>query len=405
MRLQNRIGASIVSFLEKQTYDHEDPYHVLIEAFHKGNIIVYDTETTGLDLGRDEMVQLAAIRIDSAGNVVQTFEKMIVPTVEIGEGAYRTHGFDMEYIRAHNGVTAKEALTEFSDFVKGCVLVGHNSFRFDAPLIKRQLKDNDLPPLDVQAEYDTLTIAKQFHAALPDFRLSTLCQKYGIVNEAAHNAYGDIVATGKVLTRMIVEDVIPTAMERQTVCAKHKEKFEKLYRFVTDLQTRMAVESPYEIVKSIVDTMRMEQACKADVNRRALQELLAHFRANTATDTEAYLRAFIENADLSGSRGDLLIAKENRIPLLTVHHAKGCEFDTVIVAGVDERNFPNFYARGGKEEGEEKVFYVAITRAKKKLILTRAAYNGRERLKPSPYVAKIPQKFVWKSDRWDGLYE
>lgn len=405
LRLQNRVGASIVSFLDKQTYTHQDPYHVLIEAFNQGNIIVYDTETTGLDLDKDEMVQLAAIRIDSAGNVVQTFERMIIPTVPIGEGAYATHGFDLDDIRAHGGVTAKEALSEFSSFVKGCVLVGHNSFRFDAPLIKRQLKDNGLPPLDVQAEYDTLTVAKQFHAELPDFRLSTLCQKYHVVNEAAHNAYGDIVATGKVLTRLLTEDIISTAMERQNVCAKHKDKFERLYRFLTDLQTRIDSETPYEIVKSIVETMRMEQHCKTDTNRRALQELLVYFHSCTAENTEAFLRQFIEKADLSGGRGDLLIAKENRIPLLTVHHAKGCEFDTVIVAGADERNFPNFYARGDKEDGEEKVFYVAITRAKKKLVLTRAAYNGRERLKPSPYVEKIPQECVWKNERWDGLYE
>lgn len=405
LRLQNRVGASIVSFLDKQTYEHLDPYHVLIEAYHKGEIVIYDTETTGLDLTTDEMVQLAAIRIDREGNILQSFERMIVPTVPIGEGAYTTHGFDLDYIKTHGGVTAKEALTEFSDFVKGAVLVGHNSFRFDAPLIKRQLKENGLPPLEVQGEYDTLTIAKQFHAALPNFHLSTLCEKYGIVNEAAHNAYGDIVATGKVLVRMIAEDVLPTALERQSICAKHKDKFEKLHLFLTDLNTRMAMDTPYNVVRAIVETMRMEQRCKTDSNRRALQELLSYFRRGAATDTEEFLRQFIENADLSGSRGDLLIAKENRVPLLTVHHAKGCEFDTVIVAGADERNFPNFYARGGNEEGEEKVFYVAITRARKRLVLTRAIYNGRESLRPSPYVAKIPQSLVWKNERWEGISE
>ncbi len=405
LRLQNRVGVSIVSFLDEQTYLHKDPYRVLVEAFHKDDIIVYDTETTGLDLGKDEMVQLAAVRIDCEGNVLQKFERMIIPNVPIGEGAYKTHGFDLAYIQSHGGVTAKEALSDFADFVKDGVLVGHNSFRFDAPLIKRQLKDNGLPPLKIKAEYDTLTMSKQFHAELPDFRLSTLCQKYGVVNEAAHNAYGDIVATGKVLARLVKEDVIPTATERQNVCVKHQEKFKKLHLFFRDLYNRMERATPYEVVKSIVDTMNMEQYCKTDANRRALREVLAYFQQITTEDTETFLRDFVENADLSGSRGDLLIAKENRIPLLTVHHAKGCEFDTVIVAGVDERNFPNFYAKGTQEDGEEKVFYVAISRAKKKLILTRAVYNGREKVKPSPYVEKIPENTLWKNERWDGVYE
>jgi DNA helicase-2/ATP-dependent DNA helicase PcrA len=136
-----------------------------------------------------------------------------------------------------------------------------------------------------------------------------------------------------------------------------------------------------------------------------LQDLRAYFRAADGKNAEEFLREFISVADLSGSRTDLLIGRENRIPLLTVHHSKGCEFDTVIVAGADERNFPNFYAHGGEDEGEEKVFYVAITRAKKRLVLTRAVWNGRERVAPSPYVAKIPDEYAWKNGRWDGDIE
>ena len=405
LRMQNQVGVSIVSFLEKQTYTHGDPYHVLIEAFHKGDIVIYDTETTGLDLSRDEMVQLAAIRINSQGEVVETFERMIIPTIPIEEGAYATHGFNLEYITANGGVTAKEALEEFSAFVKGAVLVGHNSFRFDAPLIARQLKDNGLPPLEIQAEYDTLTIAKQFHAGLPNFKLATLCEKYGIINEAAHNAYGDIVATGKALCRMVAEDIIPTALERRNVCAKHKDKFAKLYAFMESLAERIKTETPLDILTAIIEKLGMDEKCKTDGERHALMDLRAHFRAAAKENTDAFLRDFVAKADLSGSRTDLLIERENRIPLLTVHHAKGCEFDTVVVAGADNRNFPNFYAQNDKEEGEEKVFYVAITRAKRRLVLTRAVWNGRDRVYPSPYVEKIPSKYLWKNERWDGGIE
>ena len=405
LRTQNPIGVSIVSFLEKHTFTHEDPYHVLIEGFLKGEIVVYDAETTGLDLHKDEMVQLAAIRINADGQVVDTFEKMIIPTVPIGDGAYATHGFNMDYITAHGGVTAKVALEEFSAFANGAVLVGHNSQRFDAPLLARQLKDNGLPPLDILGEFDTLTIAKQFHADLPNFKLSTLCGLYGIVNEAAHNAYGDIVATGKVLHRMLTEDVIPTAMERKNVCAKHKDKFQKLYAFIAELNERMKTEPPLAILTAVIDRLGMDGKCKTDGERRALSDLRAYFRAADGENAESFLRDFIERADLSGSRADLLIEREHRIPLLTVHNAKGCEFETVVIAGADDKNFPNFYTQGGKDEGEEKVFYVAITRAKKRLVLTRALWNGRERIDPSRFVAKIPEEYLWKNSRWDGEIE
>lgn len=404
-RALNQFGVSIVSFIDKQTYTHADPYHTLIESLDKDEIVVYDTETTGLDLTKDEMVQLSAIRMDREGNIVATFDQMIIPNVEIGEGAYQTHGFDMEYIKTHGGVSAKEALTRFSDFVRGSVLVGHNSFHFDAPLIRRQLKDNDLPPLEVQAEYDTLVMAKQFYATMPSFKLSALCDKFDVVNEAAHNAYGDIVATGKVLYRIIKEAVLPNVQKRKEVCLKYRDKFEKLYYFLEEMGELLAKSSPRAVVAAIIDRMWVRKVYPSDRDQRALHDLLKGLPSES-TDSETFFHAYLAGAELAGSRADLFMAQQERVPILTVHQAKGCEFDVVILAGADDRNFPNFYAKSGSaEEEERKVFYVAISRAKKKLILTRAWHNGREKVYPSPYAAQIPSAFVWKNRAWEDIEE
>lgn len=403
LRAFNSLGVSIVSFIDAQTYAHADPYHTLIEGFGKGEIVVYDTETTGLDLTKDEMVQLSAIRMDGEGNIVEVFDQMIIPSVEISEGAYQTHGFDMEYIRSHGGISAKEGLERFSEFVKGCVLVGHNSFHFDAPLIRRQLKDNGLPSLEVKAEYDTLVMAKQFYAALPSFKLSTLCDKFGIINEAAHNAYGDIVATGKVLYRMMQEVILPTADKRRGVCLKYREKFEKLHLFLEEMRGLLSKIFPRVLVKDIIERMWVRKVYPSEGDQRALNDLLKGL-PNENADAETFFHAYLAGAELAGSRADLFMAQQERIPILTVHQAKGCEFDVVILAGADDRNFPNFYAKSSyAEEEERKVFYVAISRAKKKLILTRAGHNGRERVFPSPYASQIPSEYVWKNQAWDGV--
>lgn len=402
LRTQSRVGASVVSFLDKQVYEYADPYHVLIESFQKGNVVVYDTETTGLDLNTDQMVQLSAIRLDNQGNIVDRFDQMIEPTVPIGQGAYETHGFDLAYIRAYGGVSAKEALEKFLKFTQGAVLVGHNSTRFDSLLLQRQLQENGLPPLKIAAEYDTLTIAKEFHAELPDFRLSTLCFKYGIVNEAAHNAFGDIVATGKVLCRLMVDDLIPATLLRRNVCEKYRDKFEKLYVFFTQLREKIKTASAEETLSFIIDEMRIRKKYTSESDHRALDALTASFRETKAEDTERVFREYVAQAELSANRAELLFRAQNAIPLLTVHQAKGCEFDTVILAGADDRNFPNFFSREEKtEEEEKKVFYVAISRAKKKLILTKYAHNGREPLLPSPYTKNIPEQYLWKNERWE----
>ena len=73
----------------------------------------------------------------------------------------------------------------------------------------------------------------------------------------------------------------------------------------------------------------------------------------------------------------------------------------MIVAGADERNFPSFAAReSGNEEEEKKVFYVAITRAKERLILTRATANGRYPLRETPYFWKLPREYVETNASW-----
>ena len=118
-------------------------------------------------------------------------------------------------------------------------------------------------------------------------------------------------------------------------------------------------------------------------------------------DMEAYLKDFLKDAALSSSQMDVLIQKLHRIPIITVHQAKGCEFDTVILVGADDNNFPSYAAKqSGGEEEEKKVFYVAITRAKQKLVLTRALRNGRHELNETPYFWMIPGEYIQTNHAW-----
>jgi len=97
--------------------------------------------------------------------------------------------------------------------------------------------------------------------------------------------------------------------------------------------------------------------------------------------------------------------KENSdvVRLMTIHAAKGLEFTCVFVAGVEETLFPNAMAINTREELEEerRLFYVAVTRAKKRLWLTYA--NSRYRFgqlvqnEPSRFLAELPDEYLDKS--------
>ncbi|MBO5363327.1 MAG: UvrD-helicase domain-containing protein [Clostridia bacterium] len=391
------IGISACSFLDENTIRGIDPYQVLIDGAKNKKIVVYDTETTGLDLEKDEMVQLSAVRLGENGEIEETLDLMIEPTVSIGQGAYETHGFDLDYIRSHGGVSAKEVLERFSAFAKGCVLVGHNSLRFDAPLIRRQMKEQGLPPLGVMGEYDTLAMAKLFLPALPDYKLSTLCAHYGVVNEAAHNALGDITATAKVLFRMIAENVIPTAERRKAVVEKFAPKFEKFFIFYRQNIDMTESGRVAELVPTVIERMGLVKRYDSEGDREALRDLADTLSVASVYDGEAFLASFLSDAALAGSQMDVLLKKLQKIPVITVHQAKGCEFSTVILAGVSERFFPSSLSKGTpQEEEEKKVFYVAITRAKERLIMTRVTkdFHTGERIPVSPYFRAIPSRYV-----------
>jgi len=102
------------------------------------------------------------------------------------------------------------------------------------------------------------------------------------------------------------------------------------------------------------------------------------------------------------SRDDLEDAEDGgKINLMTVHAAKGLEFEVVFIAGCEDGIIPHARSLedgGGNIEEERRLFYVAITRAKKKLIITQASKRRRLResvdTSPSPFLAEIPPKLM-----------
>lgn len=389
-------GLSLSSFIDPGTYLCGDPYQQLIEAAENGEIVIYDTETTGLDLSYDQIIQISAIRMDKNGRVTDTLDQMVIPTVAISAGAQATHHQTLEDIIARGGIDIRTALERFSAFCRGAVLVGHNSLRFDAPLIKRQLKECGLPLPGIVAEYDTMVIAKQLYPRLNNFKLATLCEKFGIVNEAAHDALGDIKATGAVLFEMLDRSLLPASYERREAVAEHLPKFAKFYAFLTGLREEYLAEGRIlEMTERIVETCRLSKKYPEPSNQSAVADLLYAIRHSGIGDPESFLRGLLEDAALSGSQMDVLIRKLHKIPIITVHQSKGCEFDTVILASADDGTFPAYVAvKNGMLEEEKRVFYVAISRAKRKLIITSSKQKNYREVMQSRFIDKIPPQYM-----------
>lgn len=94
-----------------------------------------------------------------------------------------------------------------------------------------------------------------------------------------------------------------------------------------------------------------------------------------------------------------------RVTLMTVHAAKGLEFEAVFVTGMEEDLFPNASARLYPKEMEEerRLFYVAVTRAKRYCSLsyadTRFRYGSLQLAEPSPFLDEIDEQYVEREDK------
>lgn len=102
--------------------------------------------------------------------------------------------------------------------------------------------------------------------------------------------------------------------------------------------------------------------------------------------------ALVSNADLGADENG-----NNRVTLMTVHTAKGLEFPYVFVAGMEENLFPSggSYATPNEIEEERRLFYVAMTRAKKLLSLSFCS----SRMRNGQYESNEPSRFVKEIDR------
>jgi len=88
--------------------------------------------------------------------------------------------------------------------------------------------------------------------------------------------------------------------------------------------------------------------------------------------------------------------EEGKVNLMTIHAAKGLEFEVVFIAGCEDGIIPHARSleEGGQLAEERRLFYVAVTRARKRLLITSCARRRRQKdtveMAPSPFLSEIP---------------
>ena len=162
---------------------------------------------------------------------------------------------------------------------------------------------------------------------------------------------------------------------------------------ITEFTSALIEKTGY--VKALEESKTEENQTRIE-NIRELEGAVSEF---ARLNPEGTLTDFLENVALI-TDVDNLNETSGAVTLMTLHSAKGLEFDAVFLVGMEEGVFPLSRALFDETalEEERRLAYVGITRAKKKLYLshahTRMLYNARSANQLSRFVSEIPQRLI-----------
>ena len=149
-----------------------------------------------------------------------------------------------------------------------------------------------------------------------------------------------------------------------------------------------------------LQSLHDEHTEEAEARVDNLQELVSAAREYETHEIEPSLTGFVDRLSLLSETDEVEGSPSAGVSLMTLHAAKGLEFPTVILAGMEEGLFPHARSREAADELEEerRLCYVGMTRARSRLVLTGAArrriFGEYQASEPSRFIDEIPNELM-----------
>ncbi|MGE9266532.1 MAG: 3'-5' exonuclease, partial [Verrucomicrobiales bacterium] len=145
--------------------------------------------------------------------------------------------------------------------------------------------------------------------------------------------------------------------------------------------------------------------CKTDNERDQRREALGQAMSDitTATKKGQSLADFLDRTTLDAEKEDTDLEKKSGVTLITLHASKGLEFPVVFLVGLEQGILPHKRSlEEGTTDEERRLLYVGITRAQKKLHLTRCAYRTKwgeaTWCEPSTFLKELDPEWLSEED-------
>jgi superfamily I DNA/RNA helicase len=367
-----------------------------------------DLETTDKDVESSEIVEIAAVRVRN-GKIADEYRTLVKPRVPITSGAMATHGISETDVA--DAASFETIWSGFREFCGSDVLVAHNGYMFDFPILRRMAAT--LPHGTDFSTYDTLPLARTLHAT--SRRLEHLAKHYGIPTGQSHRALDDCRTLAKLfpmLNETRLEYARKTALvnlldqlgialalsDRDSLCDEARKIFEYVpayslgrhsdcldrYRSERELCGDATLPTVDDLITLLGGHQLMERLRAERSAEKRYPETMGRLRRliEACSDGElpVQISAFLERAVLS--RYDGAERQRNRVNLLTMHSTKGLEFSRVYIVGVEDEQLIPTPRNGmlGKLDLEEarRLLYVGMTRTIDRLVMTRVKSRGEK---------------------------
>lgn len=364
-----------------------------LRAYNEEEIVVFDTETTGLNVFQDDIIEIAAIRIrggEVVGEPLDLYietDKPILPM--LGDKENPMYAIYHEKMSTGELLSPSDALRRFLAYVGTSPILGHNA-NYDYNILDNNLQrycKDTMQAHDIRC-FDSLKLIRLLAPSLHSYKLESLLETFQLAGVNSHQAIDDVKATVS-LVRLCAEKarekqaqqeafihhpkVKPFAnVLRSNYGERYREAVNRLYKLSTDHEPALVNElsAAYNAFHSdglINDIPRLDYILRYLRIDMLTDEPVANALAPQLSQYVMDINT-LKEADFCNSKSIL-----ERIYVTTVHKAKGLEFDNVIIFDAADGRYPNAYNKTKQQDEEDaRKFYVAMSRAKRRLFIAYA---------------------------------
>lgn len=413
-----RLRTAAVSPLDFIDYSGESTYVAeFLKTYENKEFVIFDTETSGLSIFEDDIIQIAAIKVKNGGLVPGSeFNVLIRTDREIPAMLGNEVNPMVEVYNNGPLLEAKDAFESFLSYVGDDDVLGHN-VNYDYQILRYNLlrrMNGERLENHIKVYWDSLKLIRLLEPHLRVYKLRGLLEAFDLDGQNSHRADDDIMATkslvdlcaGRIKEKLPLQAALLADVNVKSAAERLKSNYAALYG-----HTHAMLYDNQKSDASVQFMDEFEYVYKYLILRKCLGEIanfdyIASFLRTSvfSLEEEPYFWDQI-NSHMSDiktfSQADLCesgVIKE-KVYVMTVHKAKGLEFEHVVLYDAVDGNYPFFLCNTQEEKKEDaRVFYVGLSRSKKRIsILYPKRYRTRFSTidkKLTPYLDCIKERFA-----------